>query len=147
MCVKNYWREKDPLGGFGIPLTRHQNMPYQNTHHRKWRLTGLLNVKVQLLKLGCPQTPYRGDGVESSVRTNTEIRARNIVGDGGRNNTEWDADLFKSGSTFNQLQAACESLQRKGRPQLLLLPWLAQERETSAGPRCSAHIPKTQERL
>lgn len=57
--------------------------------------------------------PYCGNGVERSVCTNAEVRARNIVRDSSRNNTDRDTELFKLGAAIDQLQTAGESLQKR----------------------------------
>lgn len=59
----------------------------------------------------CCLGTYRGDGVEGSVGANAEVRARNVVGDGGGDNYHGNAHLLVFLSGLNQLQASNISLQ------------------------------------
>ena len=52
-----------------------------------------------------------GDGVESSVSADAEVRAGDIVGDGGRNDHHWNAQLLVLLPAMDQLQAAHKGLQ------------------------------------
>lgn len=54
---------------------------------------------------------YRGDGVEGSVSTDAEVRARNIVGDSGGDNNHGNTHLLVFLSGLNQLQASNISLE------------------------------------
>ena len=53
----------------------------------------------------------RGDSVESSVSADAEVRAGDIVGDGGRNDHHWNAQLLVLLPALDQLQAANKGLQ------------------------------------
>lgn len=56
---------------------------------------------------------HRADGIECCVCPNAEVRARDIIGDCGRNDHKWDAQLIKLLPALHQLQAPCVCLRRR----------------------------------
>lgn len=55
-----------------------------------------------------------GNGVEGGVGTDAEVGARDVVGDGGRDNAQGDAELLKACPALHQLQATRECLGDNG---------------------------------
>lgn len=54
--------------------------------------------------------PHRGDGVEGGVGADAEVGAGDVVGDGGGDDAERDAELLELGPALHHLQAAREGL-------------------------------------
>lgn len=57
---------------------------------------------------------YDGDGVEGSVSTDAEVGAGDVVGDGGGDNAQGDAELLEACPALHQLQATHECLGDNG---------------------------------
>lgn len=67
--------------------------------------------------LGCAQADggtYGGDGVEGGVSTDAEVRAGDVVGDGGGDDHHGNTHLFVLLSGLNQLQTSHIGLQSGG---------------------------------
>lgn len=62
----------------------------------------------------CPRGTHRGDGVEGGVGANAEVRAGDIVGDGGGDDHHGNTHLFVLLSGLNQLQTSHIGLQSGG---------------------------------
>lgn len=57
---------------------------------------------------------YHGDHVEGGVGSDAEVGSRDVVGHGGRNNHEWNAELLVLLSCLHHLQTSQESLEGGG---------------------------------
>lgn len=64
---------------------------------------------------------HRGDGVEGSVGTDAKVRARDVVGDSGRDDHHRNAHLLIFFSCLNHLQASNVGLWQENRRKLLCL--------------------------
>lgn len=64
--------------------------------------------------LGRYRGSHSGDGVERGVGADAEVRARDVVGDGGGHDAQGDAELLEACPALHQLQATCERLRDNG---------------------------------